>query len=144
MITTLPGLYVVSTGIMKVASLISQHPMEDVCTTFWLRCINVGFTVANFFLLLFLMWTIHKKKEVSIQIPVISGAHPGSGESHCVAWQNSRNPHMCIGCLVNEANFERALSLRNGPHLPTTQCACAEFEDFAKQRNGGGGREKDL
>jgi hypothetical protein len=24
------------------------------------------------------------------------------------------------------------------------QCACAEFEDFAKQRNGGGGREKDL
>jgi hypothetical protein len=35
--------------------------------------------------------------------------------------------------------------LRNGPHLPTTQCACAEFEDFAKQRNNGGGRrEKDL
>jgi hypothetical protein len=37
-----------------------------------------------------------------------------------------------------------ALSLRNGPHLPTTQCAFAEFEDFAKQCNGGGGREKDL
>jgi hypothetical protein len=49
--------------------------------------------------------------------------------------------------LVNEDNFETALSLRNGPHLTTTQCACAEFEDFAKQRNGGGGggcgREKD-
>jgi hypothetical protein len=30
-------------------------------------------------------------------------------------------------------------------HLPTTQCACADFEDFAKQRNGGGGgRERDL
>jgi hypothetical protein len=30
-------------------------------------------------------------------------------------------------------------------HLPTTQCACADFGDFAKQRNGGGGggREKD-
>jgi hypothetical protein len=25
--------------------------------------------------------------------------------------------------------------------LPTTQCACADFEDFASQRNGGG-REK--
>jgi hypothetical protein len=35
-----------------------------------------------------------------------------------------------------------ALSLRNGPHLPATQCACAEFKDFAKQRSGGGGREK--
>jgi hypothetical protein len=30
------------------------------------------------------------------------------------------------------------------PHLPTTQCACAEFEDFAKQRNGCSGREKHL
>jgi hypothetical protein len=34
------------------------------------------------------------------------------------------------------------MSLRNGPHLPTTQSACAEFYDFARQRNGG--REKDL
>jgi hypothetical protein len=61
------------------------------------------------------------------------------------AWQHPRNPHMRIGWLVNEDNFERAMSLRNGSHLPTTtQCARAEFEDFAKQRNGGGGREKDL
>jgi hypothetical protein len=31
-------------------------------------------------------------------------------------------------------------------YLPTTQCACVDFRDFAKQRNGGGGggREKDL
>jgi hypothetical protein len=46
---------------------------------------------------------------------------------------------------AHQDNFERALLLRNAPHLPTTQCAaCAKFEDFAKQRNGGGGREKDL
>jgi hypothetical protein len=32
--------------------------------------------------------------------------------------------------------------LWNGSHLPTTQCACADFVDFAMQRNGG--REKDL
>jgi hypothetical protein len=25
---------------------------------------------------------------------------------------------------------------RNGSHLPTTQCACADFVDFATQRNG--------
>jgi hypothetical protein len=30
---------------------------------------------------------------------------------------------------------------RNGSHLPTTQCAYANFVDFATQRNGGG-REK--
>jgi hypothetical protein len=41
-------------------------------------------------------------------------------------------------------HFERALSLRNGSHFPTTQCARADFEDFATQRNGGGSREKDL
>jgi hypothetical protein len=29
-------------------------------------------------------------------------------------------------------------------HLPVTQCACADFGDFAKQRNGGSGRENDL
>jgi hypothetical protein len=32
---------------------------------------------------------------------------------------------------------------RNDSHLPTTQCACVDFWDFAKQHNGGGGREKD-
>jgi hypothetical protein len=31
---------------------------------------------------------------------------------------------------------------RNGSHLPTTQCACADFVDFATQRNGS--HEKDL
>jgi hypothetical protein len=31
---------------------------------------------------------------------------------------------------------------RNDSDLPTTQCA--DFGDFAMQRNGGGGREKDL
>jgi hypothetical protein len=52
---------------------------------------------------------------------------------------------MRIGWLVNKNhNFEKAMSLRNGSHLPTTQCACADFGDFAKQRNGCRGREKDL
>jgi hypothetical protein len=64
---------------------------------------------------------------------------------HCVTKQNPRNPHMRIGWLVNADNFKTAMSLRKDLHLPTRQCACAEFEDFAKQRNGGGGRrEKDL
>jgi hypothetical protein len=32
---------------------------------------------------------------------------------------------MRIGWLVNENHFKRAMSLRNGYHFPTTQCAMA-------------------
>jgi hypothetical protein len=52
-------------------------------------------------------------------------------------------PQIRIGWLVNENHFVTTSPFRNCPHLPTTQCACADFGDFAKQRNGGG-REKDL
>jgi hypothetical protein len=48
---------------------------------------------------------------------------------------------MRIGQLVNENHFVTTTYFRNGSHLPTTQCACA---DFTTQRNGGGSREKDL
>jgi hypothetical protein len=51
---------------------------------------------------------------------------------------------MRIGWLVNGDRFVMTSPFRNFLHLPTTQCACAEFLDFAKQLNGGGGREKDL
>jgi hypothetical protein len=49
--------------------------------------------------------------------------------------------HWVVGKSVH---LERALSLRNVLHLPTTQCACGDFGDFAEQRNGGGSSEKDL
>jgi hypothetical protein len=49
---------------------------------------------------------------------------------------------MCIGWLVNAGHFVTTSPFRNSPHLPTTQCACADLEDFARQRNGGGGRAK--
>jgi hypothetical protein len=39
--------------------------------------------------------------------------------------------------MVNAHNSERAMSLRNGMHLPTTQCACAEFEDFLSNAKAG-------
>jgi hypothetical protein len=47
----------------------------------------------------------------------------------------SAHAHWVVGKCDN---LERALSLRNVLHLPTTKCACA------KQRNGSSGREKDL
>jgi hypothetical protein len=49
---------------------------------------------------------------------------------------------MQIGWLVNAEHFRNGHALSKLSHLPTTQCACADFWDFAKQRNGGG-REKD-
>jgi hypothetical protein len=45
---------------------------------------------------------------------------------------------------MEQCHFVTTSPFRNGSHLPTTQCACADFVDFATQRNGGGGREKDL
>jgi hypothetical protein len=45
--------------------------------------------------------------------------------------------------LVNAEHF-RNNALFKLSHLPTTQCECVDFRDFAKQRNGGGGREKNL
>jgi hypothetical protein len=53
----------------------------------------------------------------------------------------SAHAHWVVGKCDN---LERAMSLQNVLHLPTTQCTCADFWDFAKQRNGGGSREKDL
>jgi hypothetical protein len=44
--------------------------------------------------------------------------------------------------LVNENHFVTTSPFRNSSHLPTTQCACANFVDFATQSNGG--REKHL
>jgi hypothetical protein len=36
--------------------------------------------------------------------------------------------------LVNKDHFVTTSPFRNGSHLPTTQCACADFVDFATQR----------
>jgi hypothetical protein len=46
--------------------------------------------------------------------------------------------------MVNAEHFVTTSPFPKLSHLPTTQCACADFRDFAKQCNGGGGREKDL
>jgi hypothetical protein len=49
------------------------------------------------------------KKSRGVETPSIDLFH--GRRRHCVAWENPRNPHMRIGWLVNEDNFERALSL---------------------------------
>jgi hypothetical protein len=50
-----------------------------------------------------------------------------------------------LECLPSTVVPKKTTSpFRNGSHLPTTQCACANFVDFAAQHNGRRGREKDL
>jgi hypothetical protein len=65
---------------------------------------------------------------------------------HCIALSNILEFHTRGWYNVNADHFVLTLRFRNCLYLPTTQCACAEFEDFAKQYNGGGGGgcEKDL
>jgi hypothetical protein len=52
----------------------------------------------------------------------------------------SAHVHWVVG--IYENHFVTTSPFRNGSHLPTTQCTCADFVDFATQRNGG--RVKDL
>jgi hypothetical protein len=61
---------------------------------------------------------------------------------HCLAKSlKSTHVHWVVGKCRTFRN-DNALSKLS--HLSTSQCACADFGDFAKQRNGGGSREKDL
>lgn len=59
MITTLPGLYLVSVGVMKPVSLLIDIEMALVCTTFWLRGMNVLFSVGNFYLVYAILKKLH-------------------------------------------------------------------------------------
>ncbi|XP_067420508.1 dol-P-Glc:Glc(2)Man(9)GlcNAc(2)-PP-Dol alpha-1,2-glucosyltransferase [Emydura macquarii macquarii] len=66
MITTLPGLYLMSVGIVKPAVWLLGWSGSIVCSTGMLRFINLLFSVGNFYLLYLLLCKIHyKNKTVS-------------------------------------------------------------------------------
>ncbi|XP_077194338.1 dol-P-Glc:Glc(2)Man(9)GlcNAc(2)-PP-Dol alpha-1,2-glucosyltransferase [Paroedura picta] len=65
MITTLPGLYLVSVGVVKPAAWLFGWSGNIVCSTGMLRFINLLFSVGNFYLLYLLFCRIHHKKVVS-------------------------------------------------------------------------------
>ncbi|EDO39478.1 predicted protein [Nematostella vectensis] len=50
-ITTLPGLYLVSLAILRVAAFFSSTELIDVCSVLWLRFTNVFFVIGNAWLL---------------------------------------------------------------------------------------------
>jgi hypothetical protein len=54
-----------------------------------------------------------------------------------------KNPSFYAHWVVGKCRtFHNDNALSKFSHLPTTQCTRVDFEDFAKQRNGGS--EKDL
>ncbi|XP_078276015.1 dol-P-Glc:Glc(2)Man(9)GlcNAc(2)-PP-Dol alpha-1,2-glucosyltransferase isoform X4 [Rhinoraja longicauda] len=61
MITTLPGLYLVSTGIIKPVSWLLGWTEAVVCSTAMLRFINLLFNTGNLYLLYVLLCRIHQK-----------------------------------------------------------------------------------
>ncbi|XP_051889812.1 dol-P-Glc:Glc(2)Man(9)GlcNAc(2)-PP-Dol alpha-1,2-glucosyltransferase isoform X3 [Pristis pectinata] len=65
MITTLPGLYLVSTGIIKPVSWLLSWTGTVVCSTGMLRFINLLFNTGNLYLLYLLLCRIHQKDKSS-------------------------------------------------------------------------------
>ncbi|XP_037745026.1 dol-P-Glc:Glc(2)Man(9)GlcNAc(2)-PP-Dol alpha-1,2-glucosyltransferase isoform X1 [Chelonia mydas] len=63
MITTLPGLYLMSVGIVKPAVWLFGWSGSVVCSTGMLRFINLLFSVGNFYLLYLLLCKIHHKNK---------------------------------------------------------------------------------
>ncbi|XP_078409659.1 dol-P-Glc:Glc(2)Man(9)GlcNAc(2)-PP-Dol alpha-1,2-glucosyltransferase isoform X1 [Cetorhinus maximus] len=65
MITTLPGLYLVSTGIIKPVSWLMGWTGTVVCSTGMLRFINLLFSTGNLYLLYLLLCKIHQKNKAT-------------------------------------------------------------------------------
>ncbi|XP_033744747.1 putative Dol-P-Glc:Glc(2)Man(9)GlcNAc(2)-PP-Dol alpha-1,2-glucosyltransferase [Pecten maximus] len=59
MITTLPGTYLASVGVLYPVAMVTQQLLDEVCTTAVLRSINILFTTANCYLLLCIYTALH-------------------------------------------------------------------------------------
>lgn len=81
MITTLPGLYLVSVGIIKPVVRLADMSGEVVCSTAMLRFINLLFNCGNLYLLYRLICRLHPKEKVSL-------------ESHDLAQVRLRSGHL--------------------------------------------------
>lgn len=64
MITTLPGLYLLSVGVVKPAAWLLGWTGSVVCSVGMLRFINLLFSAGNFYLLYLLLFKIHQKNKV--------------------------------------------------------------------------------
>ena len=64
MLTTPPGLYLFSIGVLKPVCWFFHIPPSVVCDVAWLRCINIIFAVTNLYLLVALTRKIHGHSQV--------------------------------------------------------------------------------
>ncbi|XP_074880993.1 dol-P-Glc:Glc(2)Man(9)GlcNAc(2)-PP-Dol alpha-1,2-glucosyltransferase isoform X2 [Buteo buteo] len=82
MITTLPGLYLVSVGVVKPAAWLFRWTGSVVCSVGMLRFINLLFSAGNFYLLYLLLLKIHLKNKAWHVLPEA----PSEGEKEKL-WQ---------------------------------------------------------
>ncbi|OXB61776.1 hypothetical protein ASZ78_007420 [Callipepla squamata] len=68
MITTPPGLYLLSVGVVKPAAWLFGWTGSVVCSTAMLRFINLLISAGNFYLLYLLLLKIHQKNKVQSRI----------------------------------------------------------------------------
>lgn len=64
MITTLPGLYLVSVGVIKPIVWLIDLTGDVVCSTAMLRFINLLFNSGNLYLLYVLICKLHQREKV--------------------------------------------------------------------------------
>ena len=64
MITTLPGLYLASVGLLRPITELMLVDMSEVCTTTVLRSTNILFAVGNLYMLYALIVRLHKHDKV--------------------------------------------------------------------------------
>lgn len=67
-ITTLPGLYLISVGMLGPVTAVLNLPVMELCTVYWLRGINVLFSFGNFYLIYALLKKLHNPVFVSTWI----------------------------------------------------------------------------
>lgn len=66
MITTLPGLYLVSVGVIKPVVWLAGLTGQVVCSTAMLRFINLLFNCGNLYLLYLLICKLHQREKVQL------------------------------------------------------------------------------
>nr|XP_033813937.1 putative Dol-P-Glc:Glc(2)Man(9)GlcNAc(2)-PP-Dol alpha-1,2-glucosyltransferase isoform X2 [Geotrypetes seraphini] len=65
MITTLPGLYLVSVGLLKPAAWLFGWSQDVACSTGMLRFVNLLFGIGNLYILYLLIYKIHHKNKAA-------------------------------------------------------------------------------
>ena len=66
MITTLPGLYLVSVGILVPIGKVFNIDIDVTCSVLWLRAVNIIFSIGNFYVIYAVMCKLHGKEMVRI------------------------------------------------------------------------------